>query len=445
MLLQLPRFAVLTTLTIGLLLLLAIPALAAGPGLDPTFNGTGIVINPAFEHAAAMVIQPADGKIVVAGSICQEKCSFALARYNSDGSPDTSFGISGVVTTSILGSLSNQALALQPDGRLVAAGYTIGPSSTGSSVDFAVVRYLTTGSLDETFGTGGIVTTSVSTWDMGGRTYDSYDQAWSVIVQPDGKIVVGGSSSTRPGSPLSFNPTLVRYTITGTLDTAFNNTGIVTAPINSVNPRHVAARQADGKLIIGGTGDNSQTFALARFHSNGSVDNTFGQNGIITTVVSGPSSLGYSVAVQPDNKVLIAGAIRDTIPDASCALLRYGEDGKLDTSFNGTGIVTAFLSAYCVSTALAVQNDEKILLAGLDGQPADFTLIRYTPQGQLDTAFYRTGIITTPVFDGDDGAYAVALQADGKIVAAGYGPDQGMVLVRYVNNAEYYLPLVIKE
>ena len=292
----------------------AMPARAADIALDASFDTDGIVttnIGANSEFGRSVVMQT-DGKILVAGYTDNGSDSdFALARYNSDGSRDNSFGTGGIVTTNIGTDDGGYSVALQPDGKILVAGY----SSTVSATGFALTRYDTNGSLDTTFGTGGIVTTPIGT-EAGG---------YSVALQPNGKILVAGYGN--PGGVYSF--ALVRYDTNGSLDTTFdtdgNNDGIVTTPIGT-NARgySVALQPADGKILVAGyTGvPGTGGFALVRYDTNGSPDNSFGTGGVVTTTI-GTDDVGLSIALQPDGKILVAG-YGNPGGNYEFALVRYG-------------------------------------------------------------------------------------------------------------------------
>ena len=242
--------------------------------------------------AFALAIQ-SDGKIVAAGKSSNGSThDFALVRYNTNGSLDTSFGTGGIVTTLVGISGGAYALGLQSDGKIVAAG----SSSNGSNYDFALVRYNADGSLDTSFGTGGIVTTTVGSSD---------DYASTLGIQSDGKIVAAGYSYN--GSNYDF--ALVRYNTNGSFDTSFGTGGIVTTPVGSSDDyARTLGIQSDGKIVAAGYSSNGSTydFALVRYNTNGSLDTTFGTGGIVTTPV-GSSGIAYALGLQSDGKIVAAG------------------------------------------------------------------------------------------------------------------------------------------
>ena len=245
-------------------------------GLDPTFGTGGKVstnISSGGDTAFEMATQT-DGKIVLAGSSYNgANYDFALARYNEDGSPDATFGTGGKLTTAILGADDvAYSVAVQADGRIVAAGST----NNGANNDIAIVRYNPNGTLDATFGTGGKVTTSV---------FNAADLAYSVALQLDGKIVAAGYSNNGTNNDFA----LVRYNVNGTLDTSFGTGGkVTTAVLGSSDEARSVAILPDGRIIAAGNnaislGNND--FALVRYNVDGSLDFSLNGNGKVTTAI----------------------------------------------------------------------------------------------------------------------------------------------------------------
>src|SRR5437879_8498063 len=271
---------------------LARPLAARGnPGaLDPSLGAGGRVITPilgSYDGASALVLQP-DGKLVAAGHAynTSNANSFALVRYNGDGSLDGAFGTGGKVITAIGIGSAGSALVLQPDGKLVAAGYTY----NGTSTAFALVRYNASGSLDTSFGTGGKVTTPIGSID---------DEAFALVLQPDGKIVAAGYTSV--ANSIAF--ALVRYNANGSLDASFGTGGKVTTPIGSVDDEVFAlVPQPDGKLVAAGCTSNATNtaFALVRYNANGSLDTSFGREGRVTPPTGGMTAGAFACALNPE-------------------------------------------------------------------------------------------------------------------------------------------------
>jgi len=388
-----------------------------------------------YAHDVAMASQ-SNGKIVVAGTIrgTVDDADFALARYNADGSLDTAFGSNGKVTTDF-GSTSDHAwsVAVQTDGKIVVAGYS---DQGDTDYDFALVRYHTDGSPDDTFGTGGKVTT-----DFG----FSYDRAVAVAVDPDGKIVVAGYSDQED---TGHDFALARYNGDGSLDTTFGTDGLVTTDFGSAtDDAWAVAVQADRKIVAAGFSGQDGTghdFALARYNTDGSLDTAFDADGRVTTDFGSSRDYAYGIALQEDGKIVAVGFSDQGGTGDDFALARYNTDGSPDTAFDADGKVTTdFASPRDRAYGVAVQSDGKVVAAGYAYQGstgADFALARYHTDGRLDTDFDTDGKVTTDFGSSLDRASGIALQSDGKIVAAGFSQQDGtgrdFALARYIGLVE---------
>jgi uncharacterized delta-60 repeat protein len=381
--------------------------------------------------AEAVIAQP-DGKLVAAGVFSDGTTTdFALARYHDDGKGDVTFGSGfsdGRVTTPVgSGSDGARALVRQTDGKLVAAGY----SSNGSDDDFALVRYHLDGTLDTSFNGTGKVTTAIGA--------GSGDQAQAVLQQTDGKLLAAGSALAGPGGTFA----LARYSASGVLDPTFGGTGKVTTAIGDLAVATDGLQQADGKIVAAGVAlvGGSTRFALARYDLNGALDAAFGSGGIVTTDVGG---WAFAVLQQSDGKLVAVGYAGAGASDFAVA--RYHPNGTLDTTFNGTGIVTTTFGAGSgdVATGVVQQADGRLVVAGytITGGVRQIALARYRPDGTLDPAFGSGGKRTTPVFS-STGSWASAAdlvqQADGGLVVAGlWGASpllSDFLLARYLPRA----------
>ncbi|MDX2165860.1 MAG: hypothetical protein SF182_02310 [Deltaproteobacteria bacterium] len=278
--------------------------------LDPSFDGDGIAsvaVGSRSAQATALVVQP-DGRIVVAG-YAQDQ--FALIRLRADGALDPSFGGGdGIVMTDVAsGSDDAFALALQPDGKLVAAGWAV----TGSNYDFAVVRYLSDGSLDTSFDGDGKVITSFGT---------GLDVATSLVVQPDGKIVAVGSAQVGANREAA----LARYHPNGSLDASFGSGGRVTTALGASNGLGVAL-QPNGRIVVAGWADvgSWHNVALLRFLPDGSLDPSLQGSGVVKTRVGAAHDLGVDLALQPDGKFVVFGRASNGSND-DFVVLRYRGD-----------------------------------------------------------------------------------------------------------------------
>lgn len=377
--------------------------------------------------ASAIALQP-DGKSVAVGSTEPSGGDWALVRLNTDGSLDTTFDTDGKVTTNVGGTNENLAndVAIQADGKIVVVGRN---SISGATAFFVVARYNANGSLDATFGTGGIVTTNVS------GSGDNIANA--VAIQTDGKIVVVGEV----GSPAEFG--VVRYNTDGSLDVTFGTGGIVTTDpggIGFFNSAQAVLIQTDGKIIVAGTAGVTgpyTAFSIVRYNTDGSLDGLFGSSGItVTKITANQSDTVTGAAFQSDGKIIVVG---DTIPafgQKDFVVVRYTSAGALDDGTFGTaGITTTSVSAFDDVGDVAIQADDKIVLVGGNTDNDNYTILRYTATGSLDSNFGTAGIIYTNI-SGPDIAKDVVIQDDAKILVVGNSgnaePNRDFSFVRYL-------------
>ncbi len=266
---------------------------------------------------------------------------------------------------------------------------------------------------------------------------DRYDDGKSVAVQSDGKIVVAGYATVGRAS----NIALVRYNVDGSLDKSFNGTGkVITAVGDGDCKAEGLALQSDGKIVVAGYsfkpgGKDRAEFTVLRYNPDGTLDSGFGESGKVTSEIGRTSDSANSVALQDDGKIVVAG---DTFAPGNndFAVARYDANGRLDTSFNGTGKATADFSKRDYGRSVAVQGDGKIVVAG-DAERGDhrtFAVARFNANGTPDISFNKTGKVTTDFGGGKAEARGVAVQSDGKIVVAGLASTDGtekFTLVRY--------------
>lgn len=417
------------TLAVIIALISTTVALAAAGALDPTFDGDGIVVTDVGgnDDIRAMVIQP-DGKIVVAGS---SDGDLALARYDSNGALDASFGVNGIVTTDIPGySSKGEAVALQSDGKIILGG-SICVSSP--ECDFILARYDSNGSLDTSFDGDGIVITD---FDYYGLT----DSKLSAIgIQTDGKILVVGQ---RVDCCPDFSViSLARYNPDGSLDTSFDGDGkLITSFI--FDPSALVI-QPDGKFIVAGDVDTHAglnsiiKMTVIRFNNDGTLDTSFNEKGyVIINVPPRNESGGNAVALTPNGKIVVVGSVVEIggYANGSMVVVRLNPNGSLDTTFDGDGIVVTDFggtTGHQGGFAVAVQLDGKVVAAGVSNYLGtnDFALARYNSDGSLDKSFNGDGKKITSIGN-YDAINAMALQADGKIVVAG-ASDSDFALARY--------------
>lgn len=383
---------------------------AQSVSLDSSFGNAGIVITPTpnSSEIISIAIQP-DGKIVAAGySNNLGGYHFQTARYNSDGTIDNNFGASGIVNTVIDNSDMPYCIALQMDGKIIVAGNIRANTSPPFKYHCAMVRYNMDGSLDNNFGIGGIVTTIVDS---------SEDGIASVSLQPDGKIVAGGYAGNQF--------LLIRYKDDGTLDDNFGMGGIVLTSIEWEASIYSIVLQNDGKIIATGTtGDITNfKFALARYNTDGTLDTGFSTVGtVITDIDSFFYDFATSIALLSDGKIVIAGYSGDNI-----ALAKYNTNGILDSNFGKGGKVSMNNFPPVSQNSLAIQSDGKIIVCGntniTPSNSYGFSLTRFNTDGTPDSSFGVNGNITTDIKTGHDYAQCLSLQSDGKIVIGGSSRD----------------------
>jgi uncharacterized delta-60 repeat protein len=425
-------------LTFCILLMACQQAAAQAGSLDTTFGTGGFFTTNFTQNGAAdnaIAIQ-SDGKIIVGGLVPLSSggTTAALLRLNSNGTLDSSFGTGGIVTSdfSIDGGAIVFGIAIQPNGQIVAA------AEGGFLDEGSVGRFNTDGSLDTTFGTNGFATSNSVNSAPGASN--------AMALQPNGSILVTGGGF------------IARYTSTGQVDTTFGTNGV--AILNSLVVTGMAL-QSDGKILVT-TGSGTETVietapslpsaiagSISRYNTNGTLDATFGVSGQAACVAS-----AAAIAIQSNGKIVVAGTITSGRANyqyngriyinnlTGFGLVRYNANGSVDTTFNpgvglgsGGGVITGFGSSfpYSGAFALAIQSNGEIIVAGVAGYAsfnayvppsqlasASLALARYTTTGQLDTNFGTNGTVITTVGQTNiSSVSALAIQSDGKIVAAG--------------------------
>lgn len=395
--------------------------------LDSTFGGSGVVttsIGTGNDIGKSIVIQN-DGKIIEAGYSKENLTDdFSMVRYKPDGSLDNSFGVNGKVKTSI-GNSDDQAsdVLLESDGKILVTGTT----TVGTKKVFVMVKYKSDGSPDSTFGTNGEIETSIGTGD---------DVVTSSKIQDDGKVIVAGSST---GTNEDF--AIVRYKTDGTLDNTFGTAGKVVTPVGDTDDRISDIEvQSDGKIVAAGiatfTG-NVTKFAIVRYNSDGSLDNTFGTNGKVITLL-GTDDIAKSVVIQQNGKIVVAGTSTSNGND-DFSIIRYNSDGSLDNTFGTNGhVITSVDNENDDVSSVTLQSDDKIVVAGSSvvGSTPVFSVVRYMPDGALDNQFGTGGKVISTLQNST--ANALKIQSDGKIVIVGNvqsGPKSVVMAARLLVTA----------
>ncbi len=419
--------------TVILLLILCpfLAAVQAQPGtLDPSFGNEGIVTTDLPEGPdffSRLKIQK-DQKIIVLGDLSYSDAGIILERYLPDGTLDSSFGENGIVNTRSHYFFND--LALQNDGKILIGGnQNVYPQS------LVLMRFLPDGNLDSTFGENGMVIGDFGGWKQ---------SAGRLAIQPDGKIVTAGNFYE---DEYSIADLVTRYNPDGSLDKSFGQRGF-TIIEDGVTAPGLALQQDGKIVIGGSdyTGDNShRKFYLARLTPEGSLDSSFDGDGQVFTDFGKDGDYISDIAIQPDGRIVAVGSSgqpgwNGTIP--FIALARYNTDGRLDQSFGEGGKVSIQLQDYSQANAVALQQNGKIVITGfVSFENSNYVVARLLENGSLDPAFGTGGITITEVRTTNDRAMDVDLQKDGKIVVGG-SPD--ITLARYIGDSVNDHPLITK-
>ena len=403
-------------------------AYAAPSDLDLSFGNRGLVqtdFNSRLDEATAVLVQP-DGRLVVVGKVFTSNADFGVARYNADGTLDLSFGNNGKSTTNLLLNDLAGAGILQPDGKIVIAG--------ASGPNFGLVRYNGNGSLDLTFGNGGIVLTDL------GQAVSSGVRVVSLLRQPDGKLLVVGSSN-------DIDIGLARYNSNGTIDNSFGTNGIVAVRyVAEGNGASSAALQTDGKILLGGTvsTEAGAKAAVFRFNSNGALDSSFDNDGVVVTSLSDSHDRVGALILRGSGKIVAVGTSVNISQNVIYyALIGFNQDGSLDQGFGTGGISRAGNPITSRVRGAAEQPDGKIVVVGShtitpESSIVAFQTARFNANGSPDSTFGRGGVTSFVVNQGGYAeAPAVAIQSNGCLVIAGGGrgfpdPASDFTLLRYV-------------
>lgn len=382
--------------------------------LDPTFDADGIrVDNVGVAQATAADAVLKGDGRLVVAGTLQYG-SYVAARYTDTGQLDPTFGGGdGVAALAPGGSARGTGVALQGDGHLLVAGIVPGFPANR----FGVARFDDAGAPDLSFGTNGLASAVVGN----GGTLTA-----RVLALPDGRVVLGGDCEYGPVGSTSVGMALVRFRADGTLDPTFGDLGTVILPFGTISEGLAVARQPDGRVLIAGLTLPSSTgnfrMAVVRVDTTGVPDPTFGSGGYFSCVVGTGNAIARALALEPDGRILVAGEAVGTGTDY--ALLRLTPQGALDPSFDGDGIAltTLSLSGNDAAYGIALQPDGRILATGSswDGAKTVFSVARFDSTGQLDPGYGDSGV-TLVSFPGShaDAARAVVLDAQGRALLAG--------------------------
>ena len=405
-------------------------ALASGGAgsLDRSFGDRGKVLTR-FEHRfghhggghpsavarANSVVIDSGKRAVALGTVAQK---FALARYKPDGLLDRKFSGNGKVTTQV-STLHRDARseayagAIDSHGRIVAAGVAF------TKLYFqriALARYKPNGHLDKSFGNGGEVRARFSRFDAGAR---------AVAIDSRGRIVVAGFG---PGNSWG----LARFKPNGKLDRSFGQNGTEITLFTDYDVAESIAIDSQGRIVAGGFA--KRDLGLARYEPNGHLDPSFGDGGKVRTNFPGLASAD-SIAIDSQDRIVAAVDSKEPGNVRRFTVARYLEDGSLDDSFGSSGEVTTDFGGHSVAQDVALDENGRVVVAGRAASPGHrkFALARYLPGGELDPAFSHDGKAITTFGSGKEaqGANGTAIDHRGRIVAAGYARGK-FALARYL-------------
>jgi uncharacterized delta-60 repeat protein len=412
----------------------------ADGSLDASFGSGGYTATwfaSGTPEADAVALQPqANGtsKILAAGltAVSQNKGGtyideVALARYNADGTLDTTFGTNGTVITELAGqSLWVYAMAVDGSGRIVVAGNT--GSGRGAPT---LVRYTPNGALDTSFGTGGVLITNMLA--------NGYSASVGVVLQPDGKIVLAGSHTDSVTGSVDF--VTARFNANGTADSTFGNGGVVTTHGGTSDGFDGVTIQGDGKIVVSGT--EYHALDLLRYNADGSLDSTFGTGGTVSVPLpDGGAHHGGGVVVQADGKIIAGGNLPDGAPNNAqfFGALRVNPDGSVDTGYGNGGWAMAQIGPGAQEYAMALEPDGRLVLAGYavpnsPAGPTELLLVRFlgsapqvgsfTASPNPVTAGGSTTLTASSISDGNPNStvtqVAFYIQMNGADTLLGYG------------------------
>ena len=416
----------------GFLLLLAGGLWAQAGIIDSTYGNNGLALIDidagSTDYPYSVVVQP-DGKAVVAG-YSEEGGHYnaVLIRLLEDGSPDPGFGAGGVVLSDLGSDGRFYTVALDENQNIIAGGY----SNDG---DFAIARYLPDGSPDESFGTNGMVITDLQ---------NDFENINALVLQTDGKIVAAGASA-HPDNPGGAAFALIRYNSDGSPDATFGDQGKVFTEIGpGWDDIWSMVIQADGKLLVGGETEQYPYWQLcmARYNSDGTLDSSFGSDGIVVDTFNNGHSAIRWMGLSPNGKITIVGRA-----DPSQIVARYNADGTPDNAFNGTGklIIDPAVGCNGLYSGLLMA-DGKVVIGGtgrLSSNSQNFLVGRINPDGSVDTTFGENGFLERRITFGSSEIYSLASTPDGNLIAAGYGFDElagissiNFAVVKYLNDLQ---------
>lgn len=393
--------------------------------LDSLFSDDGISLtNLGNFEGAWSVFSTNENKIIVSGwskLSTESPEDILLMRFNNDGSIDSTFKSGNIISVEEFTWESSYASIEQKDGKILIAGRFY----NGLNWDFMLARFYADGRLDSSFAQNGFAIIDIS----------SDDRAFSIDLQNDDKIIIAGFVNIN-----NWDFAVLRFNSNGLLDNTFGNNGIVINDFDGdIDVAFSIKTQSDSKIIAcGWTFSNaSWNFAMIRYNSDGSLDQNFGNKGIVITDVDNVYNTSHSIAIQEDGKYVVTGYryFRERL-DTDILLVRYNSDGSIDQSFGVNGFVTKDINRNeDFAWDVIIQSDERILVTGYTKSDSSKNVVtlRFNNNGQIDSTFGDSGVIITSIFGFDEEGRHLALQNDGKILVTGYsfnGVDQDLFILR---------------
>lgn len=358
-----------------LLALVIITSYAQPGSLDLSFGNNGQATNQEAGYCNALAVQ--DDKKIIAGGKAYfsdsngDQSGFSMIRFRPNGGIDHSFGNNGIVYTPNQNSITS--LVALPNNKIL----------VGGNSNPVLGRYLNNGKVDSSFGINGFIH----------HQFPSYPYIYfnDMKVQPNGRILIAGSAA---GNFTRYYIMVARFLASGRPDSSFGNNGyaIHEAGVDC----EAIALQPDGKIIVGGTSSSYKKFVTIRFNANGTADSSFGTYGVAITDLTGGVNQDYitSLAVQDDGKIIAVGSCDNVF--FKLGMVRYLPNGTRDSSFGNKGIVLlSYNRAYAPPKAVMIQTDNKILVTGhyyTLTTPSTLAAWRFNTNGMLDSSFGVNGM-----------------------------------------------------
>lgn len=401
--------------------IIASTALAQPGTLDRTFGDTGVVISPINNGGLSSISLQNNGKIIAAGgSATGNRFGFTLSRYLSNGTLDSSFGTEGI---SFINNYSEiySAIVLN-DNSIIATGID------DADNNIIIAKYNENGNLDSTFGDSGQAHESFKGVDA--------TLGAAIKVQQDGKIVIAGLADFIDADG-AYEPQILtaRFNADGSVDKNFAGKGYVLLKGKIANALLI---QPDGKIIIGGNTGVMESFITARYLPDGSLDENYGVNGVVTTHLDHHTSYANALALQADGKIIAAGTKDDG--DRNMLAVRYLTDGSVDESFGNNGFANPIFKNGSEAKSVLLQPDGKIILSGWSNNFSNFAMARLDSNGTVDSSFGENGLVVTDIGP-NERSTASALQPDGKIILGGTDYTTNFTLARYNNDIQNKNPI----